>query len=292
MLGTEKRKISTIPPSAYSPLVDSNSMLHAREFFRSLFRHTTYTLALLALAIASLGGCIQHPTAPVSDLSPLPELVQPRTHYTVKKGDTLYSIAFRTNQDYKEIALWNGIQPPYTIYVSDRLRLTPPANARNQPATPQRPVNTTQNTTRQPARPSTPASSLTNVPLPKDVALWAWPTNGKLIAKYSPKKGVNGIQVSGRTAAPVNAAAAGQVVYAGTGIRGYGQLIIIKHSDNFLSAYAHNQKMLVKEGQSVVLGQQVAEMGSTGTTRTKLHFEIRKNGKPVNPLKYLPLQRA
>lgn len=257
------------------------------DALRNLFFLNRKTLIFSAFIASALTACIQHPTAPVSDLSPIPGARKGQLpgHYAVKKGDTLYSIAFRTGTDYKQLAAWNGIASPYTIYVDDQLRLTPPAAGQTpKPATPaQKPAQK-----RQPSRPSTPPTAN----LPRDVALWRWPAEGKLIAKFAPAKGINGIQVSARSATPVNAAASGQVVYAGSGIRGYGQLLIVKHSEDFLSAYAHNQRLLVKEGQSVVLGQQIAEMGNSGTTQTKLHFEIRKNGKPVNPLKYLPLQRG
>ncbi len=241
---------------------------------------------LTLLCILLLSACFGHPSAPVSDLSPLQSGL---TAYKVKKGDTLYSISFRTGKDYKRIAAWNNISAPYLIYVNDQLRLTPPPRqtiAQKKQPSPKVKTNTTSK--RKPTR----TQSLPAANLPSKVAKWAWPAKGKLIAKYAKARGINGIQIAANSATAVNSAAAGQVVYAGTGIRGYGQLLIVKHSEEFLSAYAHNKRILVKEGQRVSRGQQIAEMGSTGTNKTKLHFEIRKNGQPVNPLKYLPLKRG
>ncbi len=236
----------------------------------------------------SLQACFTHPTAPVSDLSPVSKN---QRSYSVRSGDTLFGIAFRSGVDVQDLARWNDLKPPYTIYVGANLRLRP------------KPINLSASaTTKQPSaevKKTNSASSkkvasrpLPKVQLPSKVNKWIWPAKGKLIQNFSLKKGINGIQIAAAGSSPVAAAAAGQVVYAGNGIRGYGQLIIIQHSDAFLSAYAHNKSMFVKEGESIKQGQKIAEVGSTGTNTTKLHFEIRKDGRPVNPLKYLPLKSA
>ena len=126
-------------------------------------------------------------------------------------------------------------------------------------------------------------------PVPRSAQGWAWPANGMLIGKFSSNGSLNkGIDIAGELGQPVLAAADGAVVYAGSGLRGYGELVIIKHSDAYVSAYGHNRRLLVREGQQVKVGQHIAEMGSTGADRVKLHFEIRRQGKPVDPLQYLP----
>ena len=119
---------------------------------------------------------------------------------------------------------------------------------------------------------------------------WVWPTEGRIVAGFSPRAGLKGIDISGKYGQTIRSAAAGKVVYAGAGLRGYGKLIIVKHNEVFLSAYAHNRKILAREGIRVAAGQRIAEMGDTGTDRVKLHFEIRKDGRPVNPIHYLPKQ--
>ncbi len=240
---------------------------------------------ILSGLIAGLSGCLSHPTAPVRDLSPVKVS---QGSYAVQHGDTLYSISFRTGLDYKQLARYNQIKSPYTIYVGERLRLAaPPPSLRPKPrpVPPKAPTAVAQKPIQQ-----TPA--LPAVSLPKRVTGWVWPTKGKLLAKFSQASGSNGIDINSSRGAPVAASAAGQVVYAGEGIRGYGKLIIVKHSDEYLSAYAHNEQMLVKEGATVKQGQTISTVGSTGTASPKLHFEIRKSGKPVNPLKYLPLLRG
>ncbi|HEB58148.1 MAG TPA: LysM peptidoglycan-binding domain-containing protein [Gammaproteobacteria bacterium] len=216
-------------------------------------------------------------------------------YHTIRHGDTLYSIAFQYGYDYREVARWNGIRPPYHIYPGQRIRLTPPEPAvaqapPNQPATPRA---TPKPAPRAAARP--PRASPAPLPAsPRPAAgrgriRWQWPASGKLIARFSPKaKGKKGIVIGGRPGQPVTAAADGTVVYAGSGLRGYGQLIIIKHNEVYFSAYAHNRRLRVREEQKVKKGQRIADMGSSGTDRAVLHFEIRRNGIPVNPLTYLP----
>ena len=221
--------------------------------------------------------------------------------YQVQRGDTLYSIAFRFGWDWKALAARNGIAPPYLIRVGQIIRfdgqpagrppviatapvvVTPP---RGRPSTPiqTRPVQT------QPPAPVKTTPSVTALPpTQRSASAWLWPSNGPVIGRFSSNGSLNkGIDIAGELGQPVLAASDGSVVYAGSGLRGYGELVIIKHSDTYVSAYGHNRRLLVQEGQRVKAGQKIAEMGSTGTDRVKLHFEVRRQGKPVDPLQYLP----
>ncbi|SEO79380.1 lipoprotein NlpD [Luteibacter sp. UNC138MFCol5.1] len=281
----------------------------------------------------------------------------PGGSYRVSKGDTLYSIAFRNKVDFRDLASWNGIASPYTIWPGQELRLSPPGRA-SHTATPApvvaatpppspaphaapppagaqpgfAPVTeaesapppavvsapapaTTTNTpvvvagkpaesvVPPPAAPSAPATQppppVENPPASTPIVAsgatrsaggitWRWPADGALIKKFSSGDAIPGIEVGGKAGDPIRAAADGVVVYSGNGLVGYGELVIIKHSDSFLSAYGHNRKRLVKEGEKVKAGQTVAEMGSSGATRDELQFQIRRDGNPVDPLQYLP----
>jgi len=232
--------------------------------------------------------------------------------HVVVRGDTLFSIAFRYGWDWKALAARNNIPEPYTIRVGQAIRFdsrsnsTPVAVASTSSTSTPAPASTaspsgkftiTRRPANSPATPSTasqPAAQTAPVeapaapagPAPKG---WAWPSNGVLIGKFSSNGSLNkGIDIAGDLGQPVLAASDGSVVYAGSGLRGYGELVIIKHSDTYVSAYGHNRRLLVREGQQVKVGQTIAEMGSTGTDRVKLHFEIRRQGKPVDPLQFLP----
>ena len=224
-------------------------------------------------------------------------------HYVVRRGDTLYSIAWQHGLTYRQLADINGIRAPYTIYTGQRLSVQPRAASKRAIA----PVQATARATpavRQPepvairtAAPSPAPASATRPAAAATAGLaeydgkWVWPTRGRLLRGFQPNaSGRKGIDIGGHNDQPVNAAANGKVVYAGSGLVGYGRLIIVKHNENLLSAYGHNNKMLVTEGEHVKAGEQIATMGSSGTNRTGLYFEIRKNGKPVNPLQYLPRQ--
>ena len=221
--------------------------------------------------------------------------------YVVKRSDTLFSIAFRYGWDYKALAARNNIPPPYTIHPGQTIRFdgrsgsTPTTVVTQSTSTPSSSSKTT--VTRRPAGTTNgvitaPASKPTLAPLPPAGPApkgWGWPANGVLIGKFSSNGSLNkGIDIAGDLGQPVLAASDGAVVYAGSGLRGYGELVIIKHSDTYVSAYGHNRRLLVREGQQVKVGQTIAEMGSTGTDRVKLHFEIRRQGKPVDPLQFLP----
>ena len=209
--------------------------------------------------------------------------------YTVRSGDTLFGIAFRAGLNYRDVAAWNGIDEPYTIRIGQTLRLSPPSRAAGH-STASKPAQKTNaptvgNTAVSPskasvAKPAEPVLSNIN---------WQWPTRGEIIGRFVvDDKTQQGINIAGKIGQPINAAADGVVVYSGTGLIGYGELLIVKHNNEWISAYAHNSKRLVAEGVKVKAGQQIAEMGDTGSVSTMLHFEIRRNGKPVDPLLYLP----
>jgi len=211
--------------------------------------------------------------------------------HTVDKGDTLYSIAWRYGLDYKELAAWNRIRSPYLIYPGQMLRLKranrqprqralqpgPIVNKKAVKSAHGKPVGENVQTPEKTDRPSTQSG----------VIHWQWPTRGRLLKSASPTS-KKGIGISGEIGQKVVAAAGGEVVYSGNGFLGYGKLIIIKHSEIYLSAYAHNNKLIVNEGDKVKAGQQIATMGLDSKGAPALHFEIRKNGKPVNPLHRLP----
>lgn len=201
-------------------------------------------------------------------------------HYRVQRGDTLYSISFSYGLDYRQVAAWNDIDPPYRIYPGQRLRLRAAAAPSRQARKRSAPT----------ASPSRHAHAAKQDPTPRRRSLhWQWPTRGQVIHRFSATdNGKKGIDIAGKTGQPVRAAADGEVVYSGEGLLRYGKLIIIKHDQTFFSAYAHNRVLLVAEGQRVKSGQTIAELGSTGTTRPMLHFEVRRNGQPVDPLAYLP----
>ncbi|HEY8085026.1 MAG TPA: peptidoglycan DD-metalloendopeptidase family protein [Methylophilaceae bacterium] len=236
--------------------------------------------------------------------------------YTVKKGDTLYAIGLEYGFDYKEIASWNGITAPaYTIRVGQVLKLKAPASAGNSPAaspvvaapaatsaTTEGPVVSAVKTEAPPqAKPldepvaapaKTKADTAKPVEKPADKPLddaaveWGWPAVGKIQTKFSDSN--KGLDIAGSIGQPVLAAASGKVVYSGNGLRGYGKMVIIKHNTTYLSAYAHNSQIVVKEGQDVVKGQKIAEMGNSDADSVMLHFEIRKLGQPIDPEKFLP----
>ena len=333
----------------------------------------------------ALSGCAANQPAPIMDLSsssaspvvaPVISAAAVDT-YRVMRGDTLYAIAFKHGVDYRDLAAWNGIAAPYTIFVGRELRLSapahvPPASAPVASAVPpapalpepapgaavtaavserpaagaaasafedvpapsatepaKAPTHTLAETSAAPTPPSKPPVETTaaaEMPVAKPAApssvvaeaapkpavpvkppatepahadnapeltsggvTWRWPSEGKVIAAYvSGEPTRQGIDIGGKAGDAVRSAADGEVVYSGNGLIGYGELIIVKHNANFLSAYGHNRSRLVKEGEKVKAGQAIAEMGASASSRDELHFEIRRNGKPVNPLEYLP----
>ncbi|MRI34929.1 peptidase M23 [Endozoicomonas sp. OPT23] len=229
-----------------------------------------------------LAGCSHDPSSVQVRELRTPAQVTSGSHI-VRQGETLFAIAWVYSRDYKELAARNRIRSPYTIYPGQHINLS----TRRLSASSQRRLksasskgNVIKKTTTIQSRPS----SVTHRSI-----RWRWPANGKIVQGFSGTRGLNkGIDIRGKTGEPVKAAAAGEIVYAGSELAGYGKLIIMKHNNSYLSAYAHNKELLVREGDSVKAGQKIAEIGSTGTTEPKLHFEIRRNGKPVDPKRFLP----
>ncbi|MGH8635336.1 MAG: peptidoglycan DD-metalloendopeptidase family protein, partial [Burkholderiales bacterium] len=290
-----------------------------------------------ALAAMLVGGCAVRTGAPVVDRAaesraapgkpplaakpaPRPTDARPEFH-TVRKGDTLYSIALDYGLDYRELAQWNGITEVSVISIGQQLRLSPPAGTTAAtaplmaaPGVQARPldetpaavgdggIKTQPKAVRAPYSDQTYAqmASLKPEPSPRsetsppsgqegeEYIAWGWPASGKVIGSFSDSASLKGISIAGKLGQPVLASAPGRVIFSGTGIRGFGKLIVIKHNNTFLSVYAHNSELLVKEGQNVAMGQKIAEMGSTDTDQVRLHFEIRRLGKPVDPIKLLP----
>ena len=188
--------------------------------------------------------------------------------HIVRRGETLYSIAFRYDQSPREIARWNGLGDGSLIYPGQVLRLTPPTGSSTSRATVSRPL---------PKIPDAPSPG------------WAWPSAGAVDVDFGGKPGPGtGILIRGRTGEPIRAAAPGRVVYAGSGLIGYGELIILKHNDTYLSAYGYNETLLVRENQTVKRGQRIATMGEGPERKPRLHFEIRRNGEPIDPRRFLP----
>lgn len=302
-------------------------------------RSATYGWIIAAGVLVVTAGCMTRAPAPVSDRVPArvdsaarpsmpasqPDADGRPEFYTVRSGDTLYSIALEHGLDYKELADWNGIANVNVIRVGQRLRVRLPGSAtvtapvkpaeviegkpiggrtgaagglvRSEPLGVRVPYS--DQALGQLSAADKPAVATTNRPdaRPDDKAVtesdpekvdWGWPTNGRLSSGYSESANLKGIGISGKQGQPVVASAPGKVLYSGDGIRGYGKLVIIKHSTAFLSVYAHNSVLNVKEGQSVVKGQKIAEMGNTDSDQVKLHFEIRRFGKPVDPTRLLP----
>jgi lipoprotein NlpD len=321
------------------------------------------TRLIFALLLPVIAGCASHPPAPVEDRGKGPAAEKPKLavpavlvatdsragFHTVKKGETLYSIALDNGRDYKDVAAWNNLDNPNLIRIGQQLRVAPPddgAVAVAKPVISSAPVEirpatpagsgagssisaNTETLKREPkggklawsddalakarqgdmtakpaeAKPEAKAVEVKAAekpvevkaaekpaekpPLAGDDVDWIWPANGKVIAAYT-DGGSKGVDIAGKEGDPVLAAASGVVSYAGTGLRGYGNLIVLRHNATYLSVYAHNSKLLVKEKDTVARGQKIAEMGSTDTESPRLHFEIRREGKPADPQKFLP----
>ena len=287
--------------------------------------HTTNTLIVM-LSVVLLSACagpaasgkrapiVEYGSGPVRSVAEKP--AETSVIYVVQAGDTLYSIAFQNGLDYMEVAQQNGLKDPTAIQVGQKLRLIVPAEEvvseeptqvvtriprvgeiKNQPKvgrllySPQALAKAQHIQDDESSTPSVARAAPTSTVVEEGVE-WGMPTRGKVIAGYSKSANRKGVDIAGSQGQPILASASGKVVYSGSGLRGYGKLVIIKHNATFLSAYAHNNRLLVKEGQSVRKGQKIAEMGSSDTNQVKLHFEIRKMGKPVDPAKYLPLIKS
>jgi lipoprotein NlpD len=264
---------------------------------------------LLAI-VMPLWGCTASWRAPVETRGPQP--VEPRSvaiprakpersmpvtqtppAYRVRNGDTLFGIAWDHGLDYRVVAGWNDIRPPYRIYVGQSLRLRPPTAARQPlpkkvsraPA----PKSTRAPEARRPAAKPAVKPAPKKPPVSSQRLAWRWPVGGKVSSTFKPSDPLRkGIKIAGREGSEINAAEGGRVVYSGSGLIGYGRLIIIKHNDNYLSAYGHNRELLVDEGDQVAKGQKIASMGRASDGVPLLHFEIRRDGKPVDPLRLLP----
>jgi len=194
-----------------------------------------------------------------------------QTHI-VRRGETLFSISWRYGKDPDDVARWNRLGDGSLIYPGQVIRLTPPGGSTSRTTTAGRPS-------------SQPLPQIPAQPAPK----WSWPTAGRINVEFGAKPGTGtGVLINGKTGQSILAAASGRVVYAGSGLIGYGQLIILKHNDTYLSAYGYTASLLVKEGQEVKKGQKIATMGEGPERKPRLHFEIRRNGKPVNPRPFLP----
>jgi lipoprotein NlpD len=216
-------------------------------------------------------------------------------YFTVRPGDTLVRIALESGQNWRDIARWSNLENPNVIEVGQVLRVQPPttgtAGAPVVSSAPPLSAPAASSAARGTGVAAVPAPSPPSSASSEEEIAWSWPTPGgtPVLAGFDEQKN-KGLDIGGRAGDPVLASADGRVVYAGAGLRGYGNLIILKHNNTYLTAYAHNQSLLVKEDQSVRKGQKIAEMGSTDSDRVKLHFEIRRQGKPVDPTRYLPVR--
>ena len=246
---------------------------------------------------------IEATPAPVAKPPPGIENAGKPGYYTVRSGDTLIRIGLDHGQSSRDIARWNNLDNPNRIEVGQVLRVAPPAGAAAvAKAVTQGSVSSGPTTALAPlppaadkpapqaagaaSAPAAPVAAAPSVSADDDIA-WIWPTSGPVLAGFDEVKN-KGLDIGGNAGDPVLAAADGRVVYVGAGLRGYGNLIILKHNNTYLTAYAHNQTLLIKEDQTVRKGQKIAEMGSSDAERVKLHFEVRRQGKPVDPSKYLP----
>jgi lipoprotein NlpD len=277
-------------------------------------------LSLVAAMPLLLIGCTASWQAPVESRTNRPysappiQAVRDRDNYQVKPGDTLYGIAWSAGVDYRLLAAWNRLSPPYRIYAGQRLRLKPPPARQAQPGlastspgtassrpVPPRPAGPQRPRPEPPAAaspstppaprpvPTPPRKTETRPPAGPQELRWIWPTDGPLLARFDAAAPLGrGIKVGGRRGQSIRAAERGKVVYSGSGLIGYGRLIIVKHNDKFLSAYGHNEDIRVAEGDQVTKGQEIATMGVANDGKPLLHFEIRRDGKPVDPTGYLP----
>ncbi len=260
-----------------------------KTMFKSNTQNLLPFLASLACAglLLTLNGCSTTPRAKPANVVDRTSEATPPGYYRVKKGDTVARIALDHGQAPRDVIAWNNLSNPNQIEVGDLILVVPPPNAKSVAKPAPKPAADTVKASSANAKadtPATPSSSATEVVAEPGIRL-SFPAKGKITGDYS--EASKGIDIAGKLGEPVQAAADGKVVYAGNSLRGYGELVIVKHDNTYLTAYAHNSKLLVKEGDSVRKGQKIAEMGDTDTNSVKLHFELRVNGKPVNPTPYL-----
>ena len=267
--------------------------------------HVSPILLSIFVSIMLLSGCsARNNPAPVVNIDTRVDESTPWDNaqsHQVQTGETLYGIAWLYGLDYQRLAQNNGLTEPYPIQVGQRLTLTTKSiKQAPQLADTKRTVktaassNTVAQTNKSVYRSPSKAVSKKNTvkQLPQRVKRWVWPTKGTIVGTFSTAEaGIKGIEIANAIGTPVVSAAEGKVVYSGNALRGYGNLVIIKHTSKFLSAYAHNSKILVQERDFVKAGQRIAEIGDSGTNSAKLRFEIRYNGKSLDPLKYLPAQK-
>ncbi len=296
------------------------SFVSRRLYFstiNSIFRELRYLFIYLLIFSLLMGCSSRDKPAQVFGLSstiPLKDRVKhsiDSSQYIVKKGETLYSIAWRANSDVRQLARLNKISPPYKIYPGQKIFLVAKKSTKLAEASKSKTLHkkstksssftnkkstkkTLASTKKQAYGKNVSTDKIVQKTLPKSdfskkIKRWQWPVNGKIIEYFSNRlQGNKGINIAGRRGKKIKAAASGKVVYAGDALRGYGKLIIIKHNDDYLSAYAHNDQILVKEQQLIKLGDVIAKMGNTDASTVMLHFEVRFRGKSVDPLKYLP----
>ena len=268
-------------PFLATTTMDGGSAGFARALNRPVFIIVQFSW-LFVFFILTIAGCSTTQNyAPVRPYQR--DLVNSDRYYVVKQGDTLYSIGFRSGHGYKRLSEWNKIPPPYNLQKGQKIKLFKSKQKVRVESGKRRKKAESIKT-----RDSSQKTSIISNNNKKVLKFyWQWPIEGKVIKIFS-QTGSKGIDIYGKLGQKVRAAASGKVVYSGSGLKGYGNLLIIKHNYLYLSAYANNRRLLVKEGQLVKKGQVIAEVGRVGGKQTSLHFEIRKNGNPVNPVKYLP----
>ncbi len=248
-------------------------------------------ISMLTLLVST--SCTYKPNyAPVKRTKyPVPAGRAKAKYYIVKKGDTLFSIGFKFGYSYLQLAKWNNISKPHNIFVGQKIKLFGAKSSQKKSSIKlKKPLKRRPASHKQIKKPRNTSQKKLTVSKAKKKVLkfhWQWPIRGKLVKTFS-QTGNKGIDIGGKIGQPIKAAEAGEVVYSGNGLVGYGNLLIIKHNYLYLSAYANNHRLLVKEGQDIKKGQVIAEMGLGKGKQATLHFEIRKNGKSVNPLNYLP----
>lgn len=256
-----------------------------------------FFVLIAASAAVLLSACTTPRTKPatvvdrsrtdVAVTAPVASVPTPPGYYRVKRGDTVLRIALDQGQSYRDIVRWNNLTDPNLIEVDQLLLVRPPAGKMTvKPLTAATPPAAQKNSDQRIAPPADPKIEAVKPDAPPPGIRLSWPAKGKVVEDFIDGKN-KGIDIAGKLGDPIQAASDGKVVYAGNSLRGYGNLVIVKHDNTYLTAYAHNRNLLVKEGESVRKGQTIAEMGDTDANSVRLHFELRVNGKPVDPLPFL-----